>query len=238
MKSLWVDCSEGTEERNMDLLDLHPRDSSFRSAASPYLCGERGRVRASRRVGPGFTMVEVVVVCVVIAILASVAIPRFSNVSGRQAEASVQEFAELVSSAASRDLLTGQAVALDYDASTKRLRMYVPETGENANDARRMAENGWIPDPLSRGVELDGVTVVSATQDFAELDSSKWRVVFPRTEPRPRLVVTFKQDRGEGQWAVVLTATGTRARVVDPSEAAQDSDSVDLDAAGKSTSVW
>lgn len=177
-------------------------------------------------------------VCVILAILASVAVPRFSNVNGRRAEASVREFADLVSSAASRDLLTGQAVALDYDASARRLRLYVPEASAGTNASGRTAENGWIADPLSRGVELDGASVVSATQDFAELDSSKWRVVFPRTEPRPRLVILLKQDQGDGQWAVVLTSTGTRARVVDPSEAAQDSDSVDLDATGKSTSVW
>lgn len=183
-------------------------------------------------------MVELVVVCVIIAILVGVAAPRFSNVNGRRAEASVREFADLVSSAASRDLLTGQAVALDYDAATLRLRLYVPESVEGAIDARRAAENGWIPDPLSRGVELDGAVVESATQDYAELDSSKWRVVFPRTEPRPRLVITLRQERGEGHWSVVLAPNATRARVVEPSEAAQDTDSVDLDATGKSTSVW
>jgi hypothetical protein len=87
-------------------------------------------------------------------------------------------------------------------------------------------------------VELEGVSVVSATQDFAELDSGKWRVTFPRAEPRPRLVITLQQEFGEQQWAIVLGATATRARVVAPQEALQDSDSVDLDATGKSTRAW
>lgn len=192
------------------------------------------RTMAHRR---AFSLIEVVVVCVLLGILAGLALPRFSNVNGRRAEASVREFAELMSSAATRDQLTGQAVALDFDGANGRLRLFVPEAVE-AGKTRSMEEAAWIPDPLSRAVELDGARVVSVVQDFEELDASRWRITFPRTEPRPRVVVTIEQDNGEQQWAVVLTPTGTRARVADPSMASQDSDSVDLDATGRATRAW
>jgi prepilin-type N-terminal cleavage/methylation domain-containing protein len=195
---------------------------------------------ATHQLGAGrraFSLIEVVVVCVILGILAGVAVPRFINMDGRRAEANVREFAELVSSAAARDQLTGQAVALDYDASTRRLRLYVPDTRVDSR-GNQVRSGDWIPDPLSRGVELEEATVVSATQDFAELDSVRWRLTFPRGEPRPRLVVILAQDGGDRRWAVVLTPTGTRAQVMDPELATQDQDSVDLDATGKSTSAW
>ena len=175
--------------------------------------------------------------CVLLAILAGLALPRFSNVTGRRAEASVREFAELMSSAATRDQLTGQAVALDFDGANGRLRLFVPPMVEEGK-TRSMEEGDWIADPLSRGVELDGARLVSVVQDFEGLDASKWRITFPRTEPRPRVVVTIEQENGEQSWASVLTPTGTRARVGDAASAAQDSDSVDLDATGRATRAW
>lgn len=196
-----------------------------------------GEIRQNGARRRAFSLVEVIVVCVLLGILAAVAAPRFTNVSGRRAEASVREFAELVSSAAARDQLTGQAVALDYDAATRTLRLYVPAE-ETGNNRSLSSDAGWRPDPLSRGVELDSATVISATQDFEELDVAKWRVEFPRTEPRPRLVITVQQDVGDRRWAIVLTPSGTRASMVDPALAAQDTDSIDLDATGKKSSAW
>jgi prepilin-type N-terminal cleavage/methylation domain-containing protein len=194
----------------------------------------RQNATATRR---AFSLIEVVVVCVLLAILAGLALPRFSNVNGRRAEASVKEFAELISSAATRDQLTGQAVAIDFDGVSGRLRVFVPPMAEEGK-TRSTEEGDWVPDPLSRSVELEGARVVSVVQDFEGLDASKWRITFPRTEPRPRVVVTIEQDGGEQSWAIVLTPTGTRARVEDPSMASQDSDSVDLDATGRATRAW
>lgn len=181
----------------------------------------------------GFSLIEVIVATVIIAILAAVIAPRFSNVASRRALASVTEFAELVSAAAVRDGITGQAVAMEFDATTGRLALLTP----TPDDARR-AQGAWRSDPLSRPVELDGVSVEAATLDREELDPSHFRVEFPRTEARARFVVVLRQEAGDSRWAVVLSPTGTRALVVAPQEASRDDDVIDLDATGQGGGVW
>lgn len=180
-------------------------------------------------------------VCVLLGILVGVVVPRFTNVDGRRAEASVRECVDLLSSAATRDQLTGQGVAIEYDRDLGRLRLFVPELKESGSAGASRASGdvvAWRADPLSRPVELDSVEIVGATQDFEELDSTRWRVEFPRTEPRPRLVLTLQQLGDQKQWAIVLSPNGTRAVVVEPELAAQDADSIDLDISGKATSAW
>jgi prepilin-type N-terminal cleavage/methylation domain-containing protein len=186
-----------------------------------------GSVRA------GFSLIEVIVATVIIAVLASLIAPRFSNVASRRALASVNELGELISAAAVRDGITGQAVALEFDAPAGRLTLLTP-----TSDDQRRALGAWRADPLSRPVDLDGVSIESATLDRQELDPAHFRVEFPRTEARARLVVVLKQDAGESRWAVVLSPTGTRAQVMAPEDAFRDDDVIDLDATGQGGGVW
>ncbi len=197
-------------------------------AARPF-SGVGGPARGGR----GFSLIEVIVATVIIAILAAVIAPRFSNVASRRASASVTEFAELVSAAAVRDGITGQAVAMEFDAGASRLTLLTPAS----DDARRW-QGAWRADSFSRPVELDGVVVETATLDREELDPARFRVEFPRTEARARLVVVLRQVNSESRWAVVLSPTGTRAVVVAPEQASGDGDVIDLDATGRGGGVW
>lgn len=181
-----------------------------------------------------FTIIEVIVVCIIIAILATLVVPRFAGFSARRAEASVREFAELVSLAAAKDQVTSRGVALEYDGSKGTLRIMTLSTA-----ASQLALGGqWQQDPLSRPVQLDDARVVSIASDGIEQDPGRWRIEFPRSEPRPKLSIVLEANEGGARYGVVLSSGAMRASIVDAAVVGESSDVIDLDASGKAGATW
>lgn len=194
--------------------------------------------RFARQSGRGFTIVEVIVVCLLIAILATLAVPRFAGFALRRADASVREFAELLSLAAAKDQITARGVAVEFDGSTGTLRILSRTRPGSKDDPTRPVEAGWWQDTLTRPVTLDGVRVASVMADGIEQDPSRWRIEFPRTEPRPRLSIVLETLDQQNRWGVVLSSGATRAQVVDPTALNDSADVTDLDASGKAGVSW
>ncbi len=193
----------------------------------------------SRRSVRAFTLVELVVVLIILAILAGVIAPRLLSGSSRTAEADVRRAAELVSTAGRRDSLTSQQLAIDYDGASSTLRLLVLRL-PSAVDAARGAPAEWVDDPLAMRVELKDVKLLSATTDGAELDPRKFRVEFKQAAVRPSLVMVFGPSEDRPAWTVSLTPGAYRAQVISGEDRFADVDqtTIDLDLAGKSEEPW
>ena len=186
------------------------------------------RAIGGRAARPGFSIVEIIVVLVIMAVLAAAVVPRLAAMSGRQTRADAETVAELLSIAARRDELTSQRVALDYDADRSSLRLLT----------RRTDSGEWRQDPLAPDAQLNGSVVESVESEGVELDSRHFRIEFPQGSRRPSLSLVLTDDRKRESWRVSLSAGASRAALAPASSRVLPDGSIDLDAAGKAEEAW
>jgi prepilin-type N-terminal cleavage/methylation domain-containing protein len=175
----------------------------------------------------GFTIVEMVVVIVILGVLAVAVGPRVRAFFGRETRGRAEAVSEVLSAAARRDALTSQRVGVEYDAESGRMRVMV------------FGEQGWREDRLSAQAIVAPARVERVQVDTSLLDPERWRVEFPRNEPRPPLRVVISDTGGKETYTVLLPGRAQRAIVARTGEAVEESDEViDLDAIGRGDQAW
>ena len=189
---------------------------------------DRGPANPFRR---AFTIIEVIVVAIILAVLAAAVAPRLVAMGGREVRASALAVGDLVSVAARRDTLTSQRVALEFDANNDSL---VLMTMQAADDSGAVS---WRPDKLMPGVVLGG-TVMQASADGVALDAKGWRVEFPQGSRRPSLEIVLSDAKNKEHWRVNLPSIASHAAVSAGNAQGASDQSIDLDATGGGTSPW
>jgi len=183
-------------------------------------------------------MIEMVVVVIILGVLALAVVPRLISVRGREVQAAAERVAELLSTAARRDSLLSQRLAVEFDGDAGSLRL-VTMTAPGA-DVATLPE--WRSDPLVPGAELGDVKLVEATSDGSALDRKHWRVELPQNTVRPAIGLVLSDAAGVVFWRVDLPPRGTRAEVTSgkvlPPGAAEGAGFLDLDALGQGESAW
>jgi len=189
------------------------------------------RNRHPGRGGVAFTLIEVIVVVVLLAVVAALAVPRLAGFGGGRGRVAGEALGELLSVAARRDELTSQRIALDGDAARVRLlALVVPDAGGPPE---------WRSDVLIPDVELGGAVVTGVAADGVELDPKRWRVEFPQTSRRPSMRVLVAEASSRETWRVEMASSGSRATVVREGSGASAADgSIDLDLAGRGDQAW
>lgn len=187
------------------------------------------RRRALR--APGFTIVEVIVVMVVLAVLAGAIVPRLTSSAGRRARVEAQALASTLSAAAMRDAVSSQRVALDFDGATLRAMAY-GSIDEDPDTARL-----WRPDPLIPEARLRELSLAAVQTDLARLSGETFRIEFPRMGRRPAIELHLVDSRGVA-WQVSLASGATRALAGSQLEQVADAGVVDLDASGQGRHPW
>jgi prepilin-type N-terminal cleavage/methylation domain-containing protein len=179
-----------------------------------------------------FTLIELVVVILLLAVVAGIIVPRLLSTGEREARAEAEAAASLAGAASRRAVTTTQKVALDFADET--LRVYALR----ARDPRdfSIGATRWSEDPLLSPVRLTSVRLVAAVRDGAGLNPSAWRVELGGDQ-RPELLLTLEAQTGR-RWTVTLLPDGAGAVLLSGDEAVGMSGAVDLDRTGRGLSAW
>ncbi len=220
---------------------------SFTTRRGPYNSSASAALRRA------FTLLELVVVVVMIAILATVFLPRLTGQSQRQAEGEAIRVQQLVTAAAERSSLAGGQVAIRYTTSDEGPTLAVvsrePAPLENA---RARTTPSWKPELLIDPLRLEHLELKHATSDGRRLDPRQWVVPLNGAMTRPALSLVLGQKdtpagaayridlaqdaieaRRTGLAPDQIGVAGSRALQAGPPERA-----VDLDATGRGDSPW
>lgn len=197
-----------------------------------------------------FTLVEMIVVIIILAVLASVIAPRLSGQSERAAEGEAAAVQRLLTAAAERAALTGgQGVGIEYVRGERAATISIVQRQTAPAGAAQRSDPGWRPDALAAPVELTHLELKHAAADGRRLDASRWLVPMGGAQARPGLGLSLAPRDSSGRFGfhIELTPDATVAtrRAVSASEAGGPARllltpdrMIDLDATGRGDSTW
>lgn len=186
------------------------------------------------RSGRGFSLIELVVVLVILAVVLGVAAPRLATISGGKTRAAAQQTAVLLSAVARREQLSSQPIAIDFDGVTGRLAAH----SKRSTAAGSMSD--WAPDPLIAPVDLSECPPTAVNIGDDAVDPSRFRIDLRLNFPRPTIRIAVQGSDAASPLTVVLPAGRLTAGVAGPNDDlnAHTDVAIDLDAAGKGDDAW
>jgi prepilin-type N-terminal cleavage/methylation domain-containing protein len=185
----------------------------------------------------GFTLLEVIVVVAMLALLATITVPRMTGMARREFELATDRVADLLMMFAHRDNLGQKPVGLMYDESRRALMLVVLDI----DDPEQRNTATWQIDPYVDPVRLPDIVdpdslVVTADGEVAYI--ADYPLSHTPGEARPTIEVSFQSRDGAYHTTLVLHPYDVAPRRLDRSAQAQARMPVDLDAAGRSREEW
>jgi prepilin-type N-terminal cleavage/methylation domain-containing protein len=190
-------------------------------------CGRR--FRFPRR---AFSLVEVIVVCALLAIVVATIVPRMVVVQSQREAKAVLEVEDLLRMYAFRNSAGTQQVGLSYNPSENALSLWIFDLNPEDPDGPRV----WQEDRLSDVVQLpDGMVIARAEADGIELSDDLWNIPTHPDGSRPRIQLDLVG--AEQQVSLLLESFGgTPIRSDDPIATIRAPR--DLDAEGAAFDPW
>lgn len=186
-----------------------------------------------------FTIVEVLVVMIIIAVMAMLTVPRLIGTHSRQAEVEAMGVKTLLSQAAQLDAVSAATLSINFDADKQELSVQSLIEKDGKRD--------WYAAPMIRSVRFASIELADATADGqSQGPGSPFRIVFAGAKPRPAvslLIRTLADMPGTPRaWQVDLLPGQTVAafRAIGPTApiAPAQTTVIDLDADGQRTQSW
>jgi prepilin-type N-terminal cleavage/methylation domain-containing protein len=181
-----------------------------------------------------FTLLELVIVIVVIALLAAIALPRLAATQSRRFQASAERVADLLTMFAQRESLGQKPVGLWHDVERNQIVLMVLDI----DPAFPEAPADWYVDHLVAPVTLpEEITVMGVRLDGEHLGDVGWFLSNRPGEDRPIIELSLSSD--ESFTTLVLPSSGVAARQLEGGDALLAARTpVDLDALGQSREDW
>lgn len=206
---------------------------------------------ARRRFGPGFTIVEMVCVVVIVGVAAGMIVPRLLSTSNARAQAQLNQVAAMLSAAAVRQTSSDESQRLEYDGKTRRLSLMV----RRVRGSDMGAVGRWNPDVINPQITLEDLRLAQTVVDGQTVDERGWTIQFTPGMVRPTIEMLLTPAPPDGKesrsarssgapagvsWSLALLpyASSAQARRVGDPRAPQVLQSIDLDAAGLGDRPW
>lgn len=181
-----------------------------------------------------FTLIELIVVVVILAITAVAVVPKFTGTLRQESSNAVDRVAELMRLFAYRQALGSQQVALWRDGADGRIHLIV----KDVDPADPTSAPEWRADRFAAPVALpEGLELLEIRKDDQRVDPSEWTIASVPGGERPKVEIRLA---GHGVDATVVLPPGS------PSVVRVDADKpepfaraeIDLDQAGRSREPW
>ena len=185
----------------------------------------------------GFTLLEVMVVVLILALLATITVPRVTGMARREFDLAADQVADLLTMFAQRDNLGQRPVGLWYDESRRSLALVVLDV----IDPESRTEADWQIDPFVDPVRLPDIVDASSLMVMADGEAAyiaDWPLSHTPGEARPTIEVYFQSFDRSHRVTLVLQPYDVAPQRMDRSGRAQARLPVDLDAAGRSREDW
>lgn len=191
--------------------------------------------RAARR---AFTLLEVTVAVVILAILAAMIVPRFSGTERRRFEAVVDQVADMLIVYAQRDRLTSKPVGIFHDLERHWLTIVLLEDP----DTPGTDEYGWRVDPTVTPVKLpEEITEVFAYEDYELIDITQWPLTSRSDQRRPVVEMEIGTDTRSATLTLsshAVTPKVTYSYATRRSTGDDRREPIDLDRGGRNREDW
>ncbi len=125
-----------------------------------------------------FTLIEIIIAVIVLAILSATIVPRIQRAVGAEHEVAVERVQDLLAMYAFRDATSSQQIALWQDPETGWLLLRVADRDPNATSEDGDASKfEWIDDPSTQPVALPrGMELVDLMVDGSDVLGTDWLI--------------------------------------------------------------
>ena len=180
-----------------------------------------------------FTLLEVMVVLIILAILATLTVPRLTSIGRRTLQVTAEQVADLLTMYAQRETLSDRPVGIILDSDRNWLMLVGLVGDESGGD-----QPEWIVDRYVQPVKLpDSISVLDVTSDEVPVDITEWPLSHTPGENRPLIVITLQSP--DRIVTVMLEPHAIAPRIYDTdAPPATERTAYDLDAAGLSREEW
>ncbi|MDY7108385.1 MAG: type II secretion system protein [Planctomycetota bacterium] len=193
---------------------------------------------STRRTGSrGFTLLEVIVVVAILALLATLTVPRVTGMARREFDLTVDRVADLLMMFAHRDNLGQKPVGIMYDESRRALMLVVLDIDDPEQRHSATWQIDRYVDPVKLPDIVDATSLV-ATADGEMAYIADYPLSHTPGEARPTIEIYFQSYDGEYSSTLVLQPYDVAPKRLDRSRQAQARMPIDLDAAGRSREDW
>ena len=189
----------------------------------------------------GFTLIEVIVVTVMMAMLAVVLVSRLTGGRSREFDLATEQVSDLMLMYAIRSEFADEPVGISMDLERNSLQLVI-RRGE-----RDEFNDGWQPDRSVREVRLPEFLPVQAMEFLVEgdwVDPSDKPITNLPGQPRPSLEVTLQSDDPRNPRSVRLTLNSCSLRPLKQDSMRNEPNSsvprtaIDLDTSGRWQEDW
>lgn len=184
----------------------------------------------------GFTLIEVIIAAMVIAVLAAILLPRLNRSSSQTYESTIEKVAAMMSTFATREATGIQQVAMLQDPDTGEIGLSVMQRTLGEGSDSEAPE--WIPDPLTMPFRLPrGVEIADVIVDSNSIGGVDWMVPSIPGGGRPRVEIRLVAD--DMDTVLVLEPSAiTPVRIDSNRPAPPVREPIDLEGTGRSREFW
>jgi general secretion pathway protein G len=178
-------------------------------------------------------LLEVTIVVVIIALLATLIVPRFSGTARREFRLLEEKVVDMLTMFAQREQLGRRPIGLQYDLDRRELMLVVLERGD-----RSSRENEWLIDQYVKPVRFPRtVSLASVLADGDPVDVVDRPLVVVPGQERPTVTLALQGEQEIS--TITLSAHAIVPRVTRAGDWSPDSvEPIDLDAAGRHREDW